>query len=163
MSTTSSVAPPGSGPDRPARVGPGSARDRTIGLAPRGVRALMTGRPEDPWWSRPGLIAVAVVTGLLVFWGLSANGYANNWYAGGALAASRSWKALLDNAADLSGVVSLDKGPLSDWMIGLSGWILGFSPFSMLLPDALCGVASVIVLHDTVRRTLGLSAAENPR
>lgn len=117
------------------------------------------GRREDPWWSRPGLIGVVLLTGVLVFWRLTIDGYANPWYADGALAASRSWKALFDNAADLSGVVSLDKGPLPDWMMGLSGRILGFSPFSMLLPDALCGVASVIVLHDTVRRTLGHRAA----
>ncbi|HWF56471.1 MAG TPA: glycosyltransferase family 39 protein, partial [Solirubrobacteraceae bacterium] len=58
-----------------------------------------------------------------------------------------------------SGVVSLDKGPLSDWMMGLSGRIFGFSSFSMLLPDALCGIASVILLHDAVRRTLGHRAA----
>ncbi|MGH2914956.1 MAG: glycosyltransferase family 39 protein [Solirubrobacteraceae bacterium] len=102
---------------------------------------------------------MGALTGVLVFWALTANGYANNWYAGGALAASRSWKALFDNAADLSGVVSIDKGPLSDWMMGLSGRILGFSSFSMLLPNALCGIASVVLLHDVVRRTLGHRAA----
>jgi 4-amino-4-deoxy-L-arabinose transferase-like glycosyltransferase len=128
------------------------------GLGER-LRALVRGRPEDPWWSRPGLIAAGVLAGVLVFWALTVSGYANNWYADGALAASRSWKAFFDNAADLSGVVSLDKGPLSDWMMGLSGWIFGFSSFSMLLPDALCGIASVILLHDAVRRTLGHRAA----
>jgi 4-amino-4-deoxy-L-arabinose transferase-like glycosyltransferase len=102
---------------------------------------------------------VGVLAGVLVFWALTASGYANNWYADGALAASRSWKAFFDNAADLSGVVSIDKGPLSEWMMGLSGRIFGFSSFSMLLPDALCGIASVILLHDAVRRTLGHWAA----
>jgi 4-amino-4-deoxy-L-arabinose transferase-like glycosyltransferase len=100
-----------------------------------------------------------VLAGVLVFWALTVSGYANSWYADGALAASRSWKAFFDNAADLSGVVSIDKGPLSGWMMGLSGRIFGFSSFSMLLPDALCGVASVILLHDAVRRTLGRRAA----
>ncbi|MBV9816754.1 MAG: glycosyltransferase family 39 protein [Solirubrobacterales bacterium] len=123
------------------------------------MRSLVTGRPEDPWWSRPGLIAVGALAGGLVFWALTVSGYANSWYADAALAASRSWKAFFDNAADLSGVVTLDKGPLSDWMMGLSGRILGFSSFSMLLPDALCGVASVVLLHNVVRRTLGHRAA----
>ena len=131
-----------------------------LGIDPstRHHRSPPAGPPDaavDPWWSRPGLIAVSVLAGVLVFWALSANGYANGWYAGGALAASRSWKALFDNSADLSNLVSLDKGPLPDWMMGLSGRILGFGSFSMLLPDALCGIAAVVVLHDTVRRVLG--------
>jgi 4-amino-4-deoxy-L-arabinose transferase-like glycosyltransferase len=93
---------------------------------------------------------VSGLAGVLVFWALTASGDANSWYADGALAASRSWKAFFYNSADLSGVVSLDKGPLSDWMMGLSGRIFGFSSFSMLVPNALCGVASVILIlaHD---------------
>jgi 4-amino-4-deoxy-L-arabinose transferase-like glycosyltransferase len=55
--------------------------------------------------------------------------------------------------------VSLDKGPLSDWMMGLSGRIFGFSSLSMLLPNALCGVGAVVLLHNLVRRTLGHRAA----
>ncbi|HEY5260522.1 MAG TPA: glycosyltransferase family 39 protein, partial [Solirubrobacteraceae bacterium] len=54
---------------------------------------------------------------------------------------------------------SLDKGPLSNMLMGLSGRVFGFSSFSMLAPEALCGVASVLVLHNTVKRTLGHRAA----
>jgi 4-amino-4-deoxy-L-arabinose transferase-like glycosyltransferase len=98
----------------------------------------------------PRTHAVSGLAGVLVFWALTASGDANSWYADGTLAASRSWKAFFYNSADLSGVVSLDKGPLSDWMMGLSGRIFGFSSFSMLVPNALCGVASVILIlaHD---------------
>jgi 4-amino-4-deoxy-L-arabinose transferase-like glycosyltransferase len=44
-------------------------------------------------------------------------------------------------------------------LMGLSGRIFGFSSFSMLLPEALCGVGSVLVLHNVVKRTLGHRAA----
>jgi 4-amino-4-deoxy-L-arabinose transferase-like glycosyltransferase len=83
------------------------------------------------------------------------SGYGNSYYATGALAASHSWKALLDNAADLGGYVSLDKGPLPDWLMGLSGRVLGFGSLSVMLPNALYGIVVVLVLHDTVRRALG--------
>jgi 4-amino-4-deoxy-L-arabinose transferase-like glycosyltransferase len=53
----------------------------------------------------------------------------------------------------------LDKGPLSNMLMGLSGRLLGFSSFSMLLPEALCGIASVVLLHNIVRCTLGHRAA----
>ncbi len=87
------------------------------------------------------------------------SGFGNTYYATGALAASRSWSALLTNAADLGGYVSLDKGPLSDWMTGLSARLFGFSSFSVMLPSALCGLASVTALHDAVRRALGSQIA----
>ncbi len=44
-------------------------------------------------------------------------------------------------------------------LMGLSGRLVGFSSFSMLLPEALCGIASVLLLHKIVRRTLGPRAA----
>lgn len=87
------------------------------------------------------------------------SGYGNTYYAAGAFAASHSWSAMLTNAADLGGYVSLDKGPLPDWLMGLSGRLFGFGSFSVMLPDALCGIATVLVLHDTVRRALGHEVA----
>jgi 4-amino-4-deoxy-L-arabinose transferase-like glycosyltransferase len=102
---------------------------------------------------------VALLAGVLTLWGLTRSGYANTYYAEAAQAASRSWTAWLTNALDSSGAESLDKGPLSNMLMGLSGRLLGFSSFSMLLPEALCGVGAVLVLHNTVKRTLGHRAA----
>jgi 4-amino-4-deoxy-L-arabinose transferase-like glycosyltransferase len=87
------------------------------------------------------------------------SGYGNTYYAAGALAASHSWKAMLLNAADLGGYVSLDKGPLPDWLMGLSGRLFGFGSFSVMVPNALYGIATVLVLHDGVRRALGHEVA----
>ncbi len=87
------------------------------------------------------------------------SGYGNTYYAAGALAASHSWSAMLTNAADLGGYVSLDKGPLPDWLMGLSGRVFGFGSFSVMFPDALCGIATVLVLYDAVRRALGHQVA----
>jgi 4-amino-4-deoxy-L-arabinose transferase-like glycosyltransferase len=123
------------------------------------VARLVASREGDPAWSRPLLWLVAVVAGVLAFWGLTRNGYANTYYAEAAQAASHSWTAWFTNALDVSGSVSLDKGPLSNMLMGLSGRIFGFSSFSMLLPEALCGVGSVLVLHNVVKRTLGHRAA----
>jgi 4-amino-4-deoxy-L-arabinose transferase-like glycosyltransferase len=125
----------------------------------QGVRRLVRGREADPAWERPALCLVALLAGALAFWGLTRNGYANTYYAEAAQAASHSWKAWLTNALDTSGSVSLDKGPLSNMLMGLSGRLFGFSSFSMLAPEALCGVGAVLLLHNTVKRTLGHRAA----
>ncbi len=124
-----------------------------------GLRRVARGREADPAWERPALWLVALLAGALTFWGLARNGYANIYYAEAAQAASRSWTAWLTNAVDVSGSDSLDKGPLSNMLMGLSGRVFGFSSFSVLAPEALCGVGAVLVLHNTVKRTLGHRAA----
>ena len=128
-----------------------SLRSRTEARA----RAAVRGRQDEPPWSRPLLWLVGLLAGVLGFWGLTRNGYANTYYSEAAQAASRSWTAWITNALDVSGSDSLDKGPLSNMVMGLSGRVLGFSSFSMLLPEALAGVGSVVVLHNVVKRTLG--------
>jgi 4-amino-4-deoxy-L-arabinose transferase-like glycosyltransferase len=129
------------------------------GAGRRAAVRLLARREGDPVWSRPLLWVVALVAGVLAFWGLTRNGYGNSYYAEAAQAASRDWTAWATNALDVSGSDSLDKGPLATMLMGLSGRVLGFSSFSMLLPEALCGVASVVVLHNIVRRTMGHRAA----
>ncbi len=149
--STPSITAPGHLPREQSRTRSDELRAR--------LRRLVRGREADPAWSRPLLWLVAVVAGALTLWGLTRNGYANTYYAEAAQAASRSWKAWFTNALDVSGSDSLDKGPLSNMLMGLSGRLLGFSSFSMLLPEALCGIGSVLLLHNTVKRTLGHRAA----
>jgi 4-amino-4-deoxy-L-arabinose transferase-like glycosyltransferase len=133
--------------------------DNVASRARSSLRRVLRGREADPVWSRPLLWLVALLAGVLTLWGLTRNGYANSYYAEAAQAASHSWKAWLTNALDTSGSDSLDKGPLPNMLMGLSGRMLGFSSFSMLLPEALCGVGAVLLLHNTVKRTLGHRAA----
>ena len=133
--------------------------DGLAGRARASTRRLVRGREADPAWSRPTLWLVALLAGVLTLWSLTRSGYANTYYAEAAQAASRNWTAWLTNALDSSGTESLDKGPLSNMLMGLSGRLLGFSSFSMLLPEALCGVGAVLVLHNTVKRTLGHKVA----
>jgi 4-amino-4-deoxy-L-arabinose transferase-like glycosyltransferase len=136
-----------------------AARPWSEGRARAALRRLVRGEESDPAWSHPGLWLVAVLAGVLTLWGLTRNGYANTYYSEAAQAATRSWRALFTNALDVSGSDSLDKGPLPNVLMGLSGRVFGFSSFSLLLPEALCGIASVLVLHNTVKRTLGHRAA----
>ena len=52
----------------------------------------------------------------------------------------------------------MDKTPASLWVMELSGRIFGFSQWSMLVPQALEGVASVGLLYAAVRRWFGPAA-----
>jgi 4-amino-4-deoxy-L-arabinose transferase-like glycosyltransferase len=110
-------------------------------------------------WVRPALAAVTALAAFLYFWHLSINGYANTYYSAAALAASQSWKAWFFGSFDAGSFITVDKPPLSTMLMGLSVRLFGLSPLSILAPQALAGVATVVVLFQTVRRSFGPVAA----
>ena len=122
-------------------------------------RHARTGRPADPVWARPALLALLLATAVLYLAGLSRSGYANEFYAAAVQAGTKSWKAFLFGSLDSSNFITVDKTPASLWVMELSGRIFGFSSWSLLVPQALEGVAAVGVLYAAVRRWFGAAAA----
>jgi 4-amino-4-deoxy-L-arabinose transferase-like glycosyltransferase len=114
--------------------------------------------PPDPRWTRPAFWALLVGTGVLYLWGLGSSGWANSYYAAAAQAGTQDWKAWLFGSLDSGNAITVDKPPAAMWVMGLSGRLFGFNEFTMLLPEALMGVAAVAVLYLTVRRSSGPSA-----
>ena len=88
------------------------------------------------------LAAVAV----LYLWDLSASGYANSFYAAAVQAGTENWKAWFFGSLDSSNFITVDKPPASLWVMGLSGRIFGFNSWSLLVPQALEGVAAAGLL-----------------
>ncbi|WP_433710530.1 ArnT family glycosyltransferase [Nocardia sp. CA-084685] len=107
---------------------------------------------------RVPLAMLLIATALLYIWNLAASGWANDFYAAAVQAGTQSWKALLFGSLDSGNAITVDKPPASLWVMGLSGRLLGFSSFSMLLPQALMGVASVGLVYAAVRRWTGTAA-----
>ena len=117
------------------------------------ARRLWRGRDEDPAWARPALLALLVGTGVLYLWGLGASGWGNSFYSAAVQAGSESWKAFFFGSSDAANAITVDKTPMSLWVMALSVRLFGLSSWSILAPQALLGVASVGLLHATVRRT----------
>jgi 4-amino-4-deoxy-L-arabinose transferase-like glycosyltransferase len=97
-------------------------------------------------------------TALLYLWGLGASGNANSFYAAAVQAGTKSWKAFFFGSLDSSNFITVDKPPMSLWPMELAGRIFGFNAWSMLVPQALMGVATVGLLYLTVRRWFGTAA-----
>jgi 4-amino-4-deoxy-L-arabinose transferase-like glycosyltransferase len=55
--------------------------------------------------------------------------------------------------------VSVDKPPLALWLQAASAKLFGFSPLSLLLPEALMAIAAVAVLYVLLLRRFGVAAA----
>ncbi|MGC4770649.1 ArnT family glycosyltransferase [Micromonospora sp. DT44] len=106
-------------------------------------------------WTRPALLALLLGTGLLYLWGLGASGWANSFYAAAAQAGSVSGKAFFYGSSDAANSITVDKTPASLWLMALSVRIFGLNSWAMLVPQALCGVASVGVLYASVKRWYG--------
>ncbi len=115
--------------------------------------------PGEPRWARWAILGVLAGTALLYLWGLSRNGWANSYYSAAAQAAGESWKAWFFGSLDSQNAITVDKPPASLWLMGLSVRVLGLSSWSVLVPQALLGVASVGLLYATVRRWFGTWAA----
>jgi 4-amino-4-deoxy-L-arabinose transferase-like glycosyltransferase len=110
-------------------------------------------------WARPALLALLLATALLYLVGLSRNGWANEFYAAAAQAGTESWKAFLFGSLDSSNFITVDKPPAFLWVMELPARVFGVSYWSLLVPQALAGVATVGVLYTTVRRWFGPAAA----
>ena len=92
---------------------------------------------------------------MLNLWALSKNGWANDYYSAAVRSMSSSWHNFLYASFDQSGVMTVDKPPLALWVQSLSVRVFGYHPLSVLIPQALMGVASVALVYDLVRRRFG--------
>ncbi|SCL52811.1 ArnT family glycosyltransferase [Micromonospora chersina] len=110
---------------------------------------------RDPRWTRPALLGLLLATALLYLWGLGASGWGNAFYSAAVQAGSESWKAFFYGSSDAANSITVDKTPGSLWLMALSVRLFGLSSWSVLVPQALLGVASVGVLYAAVRRWYG--------
>jgi 4-amino-4-deoxy-L-arabinose transferase-like glycosyltransferase len=129
--------------------------------APRLPNATRS-RADRRWlvanWARLALPTLLILTAVAYIWDLSASGYANSFYAAAVQAGTKSWKAFFFGSLDSSSFITVDKPPASLWVMALSGRIFGFSSWSMLIPQALEGVAAVALLYASIKRWFGAGA-----
>jgi 4-amino-4-deoxy-L-arabinose transferase-like glycosyltransferase len=120
----------------------------------QGARAWM-----NPRWYLPALAVIVLISLFLDFFRLGQDGYGNLYYAAAVKSMLMSWHNFFFVSFDPAGFVSVDKPPLAFWIQAASASVFGFTPWSILLPQALAGVLSVALLAHLVRRSLGVWAA----
>ncbi len=107
---------------------------------------------------KPAVGALLVATAVLYLWGLGASGWANSFYSAAVQAGTKSWKAFFFGSSDSANFITVDKPPASLWVMELSARVFGVNSWSILVPQALEGVAAVGLLYLTVRRWFGVAA-----
>ena len=106
-------------------------------------------------WEGISLAGVVTLSAVLGFVRLGREGDSNLYYAAAVKSMLTSWHAFFFVSFDSGGFVSVDKPPLGLWVQAASAFLLGFHGWSLLLPQALAGVASVWLIHRVVGRAFG--------
>ncbi|WP_334173736.1 glycosyltransferase family 39 protein, partial [Sinomonas sp.] len=163
---TTSLAPGGAVPTPPGAVPTppdttshdAAARRRQPTPSSRsGWRRLAFGQ-DQARWVRPSGFGLVVASAFLYLWNLTNSGYANSFYAAAIQAGSKNWTAWFFGSLDAGNAITVDKPPAAFWIPGLLGRLFGFNSFTMLLPEALAGVASVALMYAAVKRVSGPAA-----
>lgn len=103
-------------------------------------------------------VPVAVAAFLRLF-DITAAGFGNQYYAATVKSMTTSLAAFLYGSFDPQLYVSVDKPAPGLWPQAVVARLAGFSSGALLIPQAVCGVLSVIVLFFIVRRAHGSLAA----
>ena len=111
---------------------------------------------KNPYILVLGLIAALSFT--LNFYAISNNGTGNEYYAACIKSMTLSFKNFFFVSFDPAGMVSVDKPPLGLWMQAISVLIFGYHGWAMLLPQALAGAASTVMIYILTAKHFGRPA-----
>ncbi|MGY5058940.1 glycosyltransferase family 39 protein [Streptomyces sp. 900105755] len=113
---------------------------------------------KAPRWSLPALIAILILAAVLYSWNLSGSDM-NTFYSGAVWAGTKSWKAWFFGSLDPGNFLTVDKPPFALMVMGLSCRIFGFGTWQMMAPEIVVALATIWILHSTVKRVWGHGAA----
>ncbi|MET8075712.1 glycosyltransferase family 39 protein [Streptomyces sp. NPDC005303] len=121
--------------------------------------AVPTAPPgRAPRWSLPVLLAILVLAGVLYGWNLSGNSL-NSFYSSAVYSGTQSWKAWFFGSLDAGNFLTVDKPPFALMIMGLSCRIFGFGTWQMMLPEIAAALGTIWILHASVKRVFGHTAA----
>jgi 4-amino-4-deoxy-L-arabinose transferase-like glycosyltransferase len=110
------------------------------------------------WLSWLALACPLAVSAGLNLWNIAQNGYSNLYYSVAVWSMTQSWHNFFFASYDAGGFISVDKPPVALWIQAISAKIFGFNSLSLLVPEALAGVACVALVYFLVRRLFGVLA-----
>lgn len=101
------------------------------------------------------LTFIAMLSFFFNFYAISKYGYGNEYYAAAIKSMTLSFKNFFFVSFDPSGMVSIDKPPVGFWLQAISVLIFGYHGWAMLLPQALAGTGSCIMIYVLTTKYFG--------
>ena len=109
------------------------------------------------WLRRLALTAIAALAGLLYAWAMGQDTL-EYYYAAADRSMSMSWHNFIFGAFDPAGTITVDKLPAALWIQALSVRAFGLHTWSIILPQVIEGILTVLVLYRAVTRLAGPAA-----
>lgn len=104
------------------------------------------------------LCGIALLSFCLNFYGIGRLGYGNAYYAAAIRSMTQSWHNFFYISFDPAGLVSVDKPPVGLWAQALFVMVFGYHGWAMLLPQALAGAASSVMMYVLTAKRFGRPA-----
>jgi 4-amino-4-deoxy-L-arabinose transferase-like glycosyltransferase len=104
-------------------------------------------------------IAICSVALLVRLWNYRIGGFGSEYYSAAVFSMRRSAHNFFFDSFDPAGFVTVDKPPVALWIQDLSTQIFGFSGLSILLPQAIEGLVSVILVYMWAARRISQRVA----
>ncbi|MBB6674282.1 glycosyltransferase family 39 protein [Cohnella nanjingensis] len=105
------------------------------------------------------LAAIALLSAFLNAYNIWLDQTGNAYYTAAVTSMLQNFHAFFYASLDSVGFVTVDKPPVTFWVQTASAYLFGVHGWSVILPQALAGIGSVLLLYAMVRPTYGLTAA----
>jgi len=105
------------------------------------------------------LLGNALLAAFLNIYNIWNNLYANAYYTTAVTSMLQNWHAFFYASLDPGGYVTVDKPPVTFWVQTAFAYVFGVHGWSVILPQALAGVGSVLLMYVLVKPTFGRTAA----
>lgn len=107
----------------------------------------------------PFLIGITLLAVFLNMYGIWKDQYANAYYTAAVTSMLQSFHNFFFASFDPGGFVTVDKPPVAFWIQTLFASVFGVHGWSVILPQALAGVGSVLLIYVLVKPSFGKTAA----
>ncbi|MFA4877535.1 MAG: glycosyltransferase family 39 protein [Methanoregula sp.] len=104
------------------------------------------------------LAGILLLSLFLNIWNLWNQGISNEYYAAAVKSMLENPGIMFFNSFDAAGFITVDKPPVGLWVQVVSAAILGFSGWALVLPQAIAGVGSVLLVYLIVSGPFGKPA-----
>ena len=104
------------------------------------------------------LAGILILSGFLNLWNIWNQGISNAYYAAAVRSMLENPSLIFFNSFDAAGFVTVDKPPVGLWVQVASAALLGFSGWALVLPQAIAGIGSVLLVYAIVSRPFGKPA-----
>lgn len=105
------------------------------------------------------LLMILLLAAFLYGYGIWNDHYVNTYYTTAVGSMMQSFHNFFFASLDSAGSVTVDKPPVTFWLQTLSAFVFGLHGWSVILPQALGGVGSVLLVYLLVKPTFGRGAA----